>query len=85
MCVWCVCVLFLHLLEDDLRCLFSPHQVNHGGAHVSRRLLLKSVVTSLSTHAQVEVETLRHKSKGKGDSKRRLLGAENKGETFLSP
>ena len=38
--------------------LFSPHQVNHGGAHVSRRLLLKSVVTSLkslSTRAQVEV------------------------------
>ena len=31
MCVWCVCVLFVHLLEDDLRCLFSPHQVNHGG------------------------------------------------------
>jgi hypothetical protein len=30
-CVWCVCVLFVHLLEDDLRCLFSPHQVNHGG------------------------------------------------------
>ncbi len=31
MCVWCVCVLFVHLLEDDLRCLFRPHQVNHGG------------------------------------------------------
>ena len=38
MCVWCVCVLFVHLLEDDLRCLFNPtpdkfnpHQVNHGG------------------------------------------------------
>jgi hypothetical protein len=30
-CVWCVCVLFVHLLEDDERCLFSPHQVNHGG------------------------------------------------------
>ena len=32
--------------------------VNHGGAHMSRRLLFKSVVTSLkslSTHAQVEV------------------------------
>jgi hypothetical protein len=29
--VWCVCVLFVHLLEDDLRCLFNPHQVNHGG------------------------------------------------------
>jgi hypothetical protein len=32
-CVWCVCVLFVHLLEDDLRYLFSPHQVNHGGVH----------------------------------------------------
>ncbi len=31
MCVWCVCVLFVHLLEDDLRYLFIPHQVNHGG------------------------------------------------------
>ncbi len=30
-CVWCVCVLFVHLLEDDLRYLFIPHQVNHGG------------------------------------------------------
>jgi hypothetical protein len=30
-CVWCVCVLFVHLFQDDLRCLFSPHQVNHGG------------------------------------------------------
>ncbi len=28
-CVWCV--LFLHLFQDDLRCLFRPHQVNHGG------------------------------------------------------
>jgi hypothetical protein len=26
-----VCVLFVHLLEDDLRYLFIPHQVNHGG------------------------------------------------------
>ena len=31
MCVWCVCVLFVHLFQDDLRYLFSPHQVNHGG------------------------------------------------------
>ncbi len=31
MCVCGVYVLFVHLLEDDLRCLFSPHQVNHGG------------------------------------------------------
>ncbi len=31
MCVWCVCVLFVHLLGDDLRFLFNPHQVNHGG------------------------------------------------------
>ena len=31
MCVWCMCVLFVYLLEDDLRFLFSPHQVNHGG------------------------------------------------------
>ncbi len=31
MCVWCVCVLFVQLLENDLRCLFTPHQVNHGG------------------------------------------------------
>ena len=33
-CVVClcgVCVLFVHLFQDDLRCLFSPHQVNHGG------------------------------------------------------
>jgi hypothetical protein len=27
----CVCVLLLDLFQDDLRCLFSPHQVNHGG------------------------------------------------------
>jgi hypothetical protein len=44
---WCVCVLFVHLLEDDLRCLFSPNQVNHGDvqktpAHVS---LYKSHMT----------------------------------------
>ncbi len=25
MCVWCVCVLFVDLFQDDLRCLFSPH------------------------------------------------------------
>ena len=31
MCVWCVCVLFVHLFQDDLRCFFNPHQVNHGG------------------------------------------------------
>ncbi len=30
MCV-CVCVLFLDLFPDELRCLFRPHQVNHGG------------------------------------------------------
>ncbi len=30
--VVCVCVLFVHLLEDDLRYLFSTHQVNHGDA-----------------------------------------------------
>ena len=30
MCV-CVCVLFVDLFQDDLRCLFIPHQVNHGG------------------------------------------------------
>jgi hypothetical protein len=30
-CVWCVCVLFVCLFQDDLRCSFSPHQVNHGG------------------------------------------------------
>ncbi len=35
MCVVCVCVLFVHLLEDDLRYLFSPHQVNHGGVQKS--------------------------------------------------
>ena len=34
MCV-CVCVLFLDLFQDDLRCLFSPHQVNHGGVQKS--------------------------------------------------
>jgi hypothetical protein len=27
----CVCVLFVDLFQDDLRCLFLPHQVNHGG------------------------------------------------------
>ena len=26
-----VFVLFVHLLEDELRCLFSAHQINHGG------------------------------------------------------
>jgi hypothetical protein len=31
----CVCVLFVDLFQDDLRCLFSPHQVNHGGAQKS--------------------------------------------------
>ena len=30
-CVVCVCVLFVDLFQDDLRYLFSPHQVNHGG------------------------------------------------------
>ena len=30
MCVR-ACVLLLDLFQDDLRCLFSPHQVNHGG------------------------------------------------------
>jgi hypothetical protein len=30
-CVCGVCVLFVDLFQDDLRCLFSPHQVNHGG------------------------------------------------------
>ena len=30
-CVWCVCVLFVDLFQDDLRYLFNPHQVNHGG------------------------------------------------------
>ncbi len=31
-CVVCVCVLFVNLFcQDDLRCLFRPHQVNHGG------------------------------------------------------
>jgi hypothetical protein len=29
--VWCVRVLFVHLFQDDLRYLFHPHQVNHGG------------------------------------------------------
>jgi hypothetical protein len=28
----CVCVLLFDLFQDDsLRCLFRPHQVNHGG------------------------------------------------------
>jgi hypothetical protein len=30
-CVCGVCVLFVDLFQDDLRCLFSTHQVNHGG------------------------------------------------------
>jgi hypothetical protein len=29
--VMCVCVLSVDFFQDDLRCLFSPHQVNHGG------------------------------------------------------
>jgi hypothetical protein len=28
---FCLSVLFLDFFQDDLRCLFSPHQVNHGG------------------------------------------------------
>ncbi len=31
MCVLFVCVLFVDLFQDDLRSLFIPHQVNHGG------------------------------------------------------
>jgi len=27
----CVCVLLFDVFQDDLRCLFIPHQVNHGG------------------------------------------------------
>jgi hypothetical protein len=34
-CVCGVCVLFVHLFQDDLRCLFRPHQVNHGGVQKS--------------------------------------------------
>ena len=34
-CVWSVCVLFVDLFQDDLRYLFSPHQVNHGGVQKS--------------------------------------------------
>ncbi len=34
-CVVCVCVLFVDLFQDDLRCLFRPHQVNHGGVQKS--------------------------------------------------
>jgi hypothetical protein len=30
-CVCGVYVLFVDLFQDDLRCLFRPHQVNHGG------------------------------------------------------
>ncbi len=30
-CVWCVFVLLVDLFQDDLRILFKPHQVNHGG------------------------------------------------------
>jgi hypothetical protein len=26
-----VCILFVDLFQNDLRCLLSPHQVNHGG------------------------------------------------------
>jgi hypothetical protein len=33
-CVWGVCVHFVHLFQDDLRCLFSPHQVNHGASAI---------------------------------------------------
>jgi hypothetical protein len=38
-CVWCVCVLFVDLFQDDLRCLFDPHQVNHGGWKGPNRFL----------------------------------------------
>jgi hypothetical protein len=30
-CVCGVCVLFVDVFQDDLRCLFNPHQVNQGG------------------------------------------------------
>ncbi len=46
MCVWCVCVLFVHLLEDDLRYLFNPHQVNHGG--VQKAMSITSLSRSRS-------------------------------------
>jgi hypothetical protein len=61
-CVWCVCVRFVHLFQDDLRCLVSPHQVNHGGvqkppAEVS---LYKSHTTEHTLGCRcAETETLR--------------------------
>jgi len=42
-CVWCVCVLSVHLFQDDLRCLFSPHQVKHVGVQAWMGLALKIV------------------------------------------
>ncbi len=32
-----VCVLFVDLFQDDLRWLFRPHQVNHGGVQKTPR------------------------------------------------
>jgi hypothetical protein len=58
-CVYvCVCVLLLDLFQDDLRCLFSPHQVNHGGVQkpppqVSLYKSQTHVCTRLSTQIWV--------------------------------
>ena len=58
--VWCVCVLLVHLFQDDLRCLFIPHQVNHGGVQKSpppQVSLYKSHTTELH-HWRTSQETL---------------------------
>ncbi len=46
----CVCVLVLDLFQDDLWCLFSPHQVNHDGVQnaPSQVILYKSHTTEES-------------------------------------
>ncbi len=53
----CACVLFLDLFQDDLRCLFSPHQVNYGG--VQKQLsLYKSQLSLYRSHTSVSVRHL---------------------------
>ena len=61
MCLWCVWVLFVHLIQDDLRCLFSPHQVNHGDVHLVPTccLIPASYVVTLSNELEAE---LHHRS-----------------------
>jgi hypothetical protein len=54
-CVCDVCVRFVDLFQDDLRCLFSPHQVNHGGVQkaAAQVSLYKSHTTEEPRDAEV--------------------------------